>query len=219
MGAHPGGAADRARPVAQGASIRACRRSRHVGLHPETEISLADAQALRSGAAIGETAEIAFGADRAQLRGIVDAGSVTGWLGSDPLAALAAVEFTDLAVDIARHVVVDGEVTYPVAGPLPPPLRIEIAGFTLVISRFSIFALGGFRASASVILPPGVTDAASCGPAVIGGTGFTLDLSLTACHVRAVQHAADLPRVRCSQPRSPRQQRGCQGCRGVRASR
>src|SRR5437764_712419 len=60
-----------------------------------------------------------------------------------------------------------GEVTYPVAGLLPPPLRIEIAGFTLVISRFSIFALRGFRASVSVILPPGVTDAASCGPAVI----------------------------------------------------
>lgn len=183
-------------------------------VHPETEISLADAQVLRSGAAIGETVEIAFDADRAQLRGIVDSGSVTGWLDSDPLAALAAVEFTDLAVDIARHVVVDGEVTYPVAGLLPPPLRIEIAGFTLVISRFSIFALRGFRASASVILPPGVTDAASCGPAVIdlgrialsptgdcffdepdreygpwllgdtgmviGGTGFTLDLSLTA---------------------------------------
>ena len=92
---------------------------------------------------------------------------MTGWLDSDPLAALAAVEFMDLAVDIARHVIVDGEVTYPVAGLLPPPLRIEFAGFTLVISRFSIFALRGFRASASVILPPGVTDAASCGPAVI----------------------------------------------------
>jgi hypothetical protein len=184
-------------------------------VHPETEIALADAQALRPGAAIGETVAIAFDADAAQLRGIIDeAGSVTSWLESDPLAALVAVEFRDLAVDVAQHVVVDGSVTYPVAGLLPPPLRIPIAGFTLVISRFAIFARRGFQGSASVILPSGVTDASSCGPAVIdlgrialsptgdyffdepdreygpwllgdtgmllGGTGFTLDLSLTA---------------------------------------
>lgn len=183
--------------------------------HPDTEVAVADAQAVRPGAAIGETVTVAFDADAAQLRGIIaEGGSVTGWLRTDPPTSLVAVEFSDLAVDVAHHVVVDGSVTYPIAGLLPPPLQITIAGFTLVISRFAIFPVRGFRADASVILPSGVTDAASCGPAVIelgsialsptgdyffdepdrgfgpwllgdtgmviGGTGFTLDLSLTA---------------------------------------
>jgi len=137
-------------------------------LHPETQIALSDAQAIRSGVTIGETVDVAFDADSAQLRGIVEAGgSVAGWLDVDPIASLVPVEFADLAVDVAHHLVVDGSVTYPIAGLLPPPLQIPIAGFTLVFSRFAIFAVRGFRGSASVILPSGVTDAASCGPAVI----------------------------------------------------
>lgn len=137
-------------------------------LHPETEVALADGRRLRPDAEIGDTIAVGFDVDRARMRDILDQGrGVAGWLAAQPPAAQVAVEFRDVSLDVARHIVMDGEVSYPVAGLLPPPLRIEIAGFTLVISRFGVFAHGGARASASVILPPGVTDAASCGPAVI----------------------------------------------------
>ena len=67
------GCASRARPTVLDPSPKGPRFVHAVEVvtqvvHPETEISLADAQVLRSGAAIGETVEIAFDADRAQLR-------------------------------------------------------------------------------------------------------------------------------------------------------
>lgn len=141
-------------------------------LHPQTEISLAEAQRLRPNAAIGETLSLDVSVDRVGLQRIVDLGrGVSDWLDSDPRAARFAVEFSDLTVDLAEAEqgvgrVVKGLVTYPVTGLIRRPIEIVIEGFVLVLSSLE---LSPRRATtvAKVWLPGGITDAGSCQPASI----------------------------------------------------
>jgi hypothetical protein len=141
-------------------------------LHPQTQIRLADAQQLRPDAAIGETISLNLAVDRAVLQGIVERGrGVRDWFDSDPRANRFAVEFSDLTVNLEeaeRGVgrVVEGLVTYPVAGPLRRPIELVIDGFVLVLSSLGLSPRGS-TAVAQVQLPGGLTDVVSCKPALI----------------------------------------------------
>ena len=141
-------------------------------LHPQTEVSLAEAQRLRPDVALGDTIALDLAVDRAGLQGIVDLGrGVRDWLDSNPRAARFLVEFSDLTVSLeeAREGpgrVIDGSVIYPVAGPYRGPIEIDIDGFVLVISSLEL-SLHRSTATAEVRLPGGITDVESCGPATI----------------------------------------------------
>ncbi len=141
-------------------------------LHPQTQIRLAEAQQLRPDAAIGDTISLNLAVDRAVLQGIVERGrGVRDWFDSDPRANRFAVEFSDLTVNLEeaeRGVgrVVEGLVTYPVAGPLRRPIEIVIDGFVLVLSSLGLSPRGS-TAVAQVQLPGGLTDVDSCKPASI----------------------------------------------------
>jgi len=147
-------------------------------IRPQTEISLAEAQQLRPGAAVGDTISVALAVDRASLREIVALGrGVPDWLGSGPRGARFLVEFSDLTVSLAEAErdlgrVVDGAVTYPVAGPFRGPIEIVIGGFVVVISSLELSPRRS-AAVAEVRLPGGITDVGSCQPA-------TIDLGLIA---------------------------------------
>ena len=136
-------------------------------LHPQTEISLADAQRLRPGVALGDTVPLPLAVDRADLQEIVSLGrGVRDWLDSDPRAGGYAVEFSELTVSLADARVIDGSVKYTVAGPYRGPIEIVIEGFVLVISSLELTPHRS-TATATVRLPGGITDADSCGPATI----------------------------------------------------
>ena len=141
-------------------------------LHPQTEISLAEARQLRPDAAPGDTISLDLAVDRADLQEIVDLGrGVRDWLDSDPRAARFPVEFSDLTVSLAEAKqglgrVVDGSVTYPVAGPFRSPIEIVIAGFVVVISSLELSPHRS-TAVAEVRLPGEITDVDSCQPATI----------------------------------------------------
>ena len=136
-------------------------------LHPQTEISLADAQRLRPGVALGDTVPLPFAVDRADLQEIVSLGrGVRDWLDSDPRAGGYAVEFSELTISLADARVIDGSVKYTVAGPYRGPIEIVIDGFVLVISSLELTPHRS-TATATVRLPGGITDADSCGPATI----------------------------------------------------
>jgi hypothetical protein len=141
-------------------------------LHPQTEIGLADALQLRPDAAVGDTIALDLAVDRADLQGIVELGrGVRDWLDSGPRTARFLVEFSDLTVSLeeAEHGlgrVIDGSVTYPVAGGFRGPIEIVIDGFVLVISSLEL-SLHRSTAVAEVRLPGGITDVDSCRPATI----------------------------------------------------
>jgi hypothetical protein len=141
-------------------------------LHPQTEISLAEAQQLRPGAAVGDTISVDLAVDRADLQEIVALGrGVPDWLDSGPRGARFLVEFSDLTVSLAEAErglgrVVDGSVTYPVAGPFRSPIEIVIGGFVVVISSLELSPRRS-AAVAEVRLPGGITDVGSCQPATI----------------------------------------------------
>jgi hypothetical protein len=139
-------------------------------LHPQTEISLAEAQQLRPGVALGDTVSLDLIADRADLQKILERGrGVRDWLDSDPRAARFPIEFSDLTVSLEGGSgvrVVDGTVTYPVAGPFRVPIEIDIGGFTVVISSLELSPHRS-TAVAKVLLPGGITDVESCRPATI----------------------------------------------------
>ncbi len=141
-------------------------------LHPQTEISLAEAQQLRPGVALGDTISLGLAVDRADLQEIVGLGrGVRDWLDSDPRAARFPVEFSNLTVSLEEAKrglgrVIDGSVTYPVAGAFRSPIEIVIDGFVLVISSLEL-SLRRSTAVAEVRLPGGITDVDSCQPATI----------------------------------------------------
>lgn len=127
-------------------------------LHPQTQISLVDAQRLRAGVALGETIDLDLTVDRDDLQGIVEVGrGVRDWLDTNPRAARFPVEFRDLTVSLETANqglgrIVDGSVTYPVAGALRNTIEIAVDGFVLVISSLELSALRSV-ASAEVRLP------------------------------------------------------------------
>ena len=141
-------------------------------LHPQTEIGLAEAQQLQPGVALGDTISLPLSVDRADLQKIVALGrGVRDWLDSDPRAAGFPVEFSELTVSLEEANrglgrVIDGSVTYPVAGPYRGPIEIVIDGFVLVISSLEL-SLHRSTAVAEVRLPGGITDVDSCRPATI----------------------------------------------------
>ena len=141
-------------------------------LHPQTEISLAEAQQLRPGAAAGDTISVDLAVDRADLQEIVALGrGVRDWLDSGQRGARFLVEFSDLTVSLAEADrglgrVVDGSVTYPVVGPFRRPIEIVIGGFVVVISSLELSPHRS-TAVAEVRLPGGITDVVSCQPATI----------------------------------------------------
>ena len=141
-------------------------------LHPQTEIDIAEARRLRPDAAIGETISLAVAVDRVGLQRIVELGRGVGdWLDADPRADRFAVEFSDLTInleDAAQGVgrVIEGSVTYPVAGAVRRPIEIVIEGFVLVLSSLELSPRRS-TAVARVSLPGGITDAGSCQPASI----------------------------------------------------
>ena len=140
-------------------------------LHPQTEISLAEAQQLRPDVALGDTMSLDLEVDRADLQEIVDLGwGVRDWLDSDPRTARFPVEFSDLTVSLKEAKqgfgrVVDGSVTYP-AGPFRGPIEMVIDGFVVLISSLDLSPHRS-TAVAEVRLPGGITDVDSCRPATI----------------------------------------------------
>jgi hypothetical protein len=141
-------------------------------LNPQTEISLAEAQQLRPEVALGDTISLELAVDRADLQAIVELRrGVRDWLDSDPRTARFLVEFSDLTVSLEEAKrglgrVIDGSVTYPVAGPFRSPIEIVIDGFVLVISSLELSPRRS-TAVAEVQLPGGITDVDSCRPATI----------------------------------------------------
>ncbi len=140
-------------------------------IHPETQMSIADARTVRPDVQVTENVAIEFAVDRVQLRDIVELGrGVQGWLDTDPPAASFLVEFDDLTVDVSagkgRGTVVDGKAAYPIVGPVPRPIEFEIAGFTIVVTAFNLDPRRS-TADAEVRLPGSVRDAVTCGPATI----------------------------------------------------
>jgi hypothetical protein len=141
-------------------------------LHPQTEISLADAQQHRPGAALGDTVSLNLVIDRTDLQTIVNLGrGVRDWLDTDPPAARFPVEFSDLTVSFEAATpsigrVVQGSVIYPAAGTYRGRIEIDIAGFEVFISALELSPVRS-TAVAEVRLPGGLTDVDSCQPATI----------------------------------------------------
>jgi hypothetical protein len=141
-------------------------------LHPQTEISLAEALDLRPDVSIGDTVSLDLTVDRSELQDIVQLGrGVRDWLDFDPRAARFQVEFSELTVSLAEAKlglarVVDGTVTYPIAGSFRGPIEIIIEGFVLVLSSLGLSPKRS-TAVAEVRVPGGMTDVDSCGPATI----------------------------------------------------
>jgi hypothetical protein len=140
-------------------------------LHPQTEVSIADAQRFRPDAKVGDTVSLAIDVDRVDLSAIVGLGrGVPDWLGGVPRSTGFPVEFSDVTITVDELLVpvsriVDGGVTYRVAGPLRP-IEITKDGFTVIISSLHISPAGA-TAVASVLLPGGLTDVDSCRQASI----------------------------------------------------
>jgi hypothetical protein len=142
-------------------------------LHPGTQLSLADARTIRTDVQIGENVAIDFAVDRSQLREIVELGrGVHGWLDTDPAAARFLVEFDDLTVNVAvghgQGTVLEGTASYPIVGRVPRSIELDIAGFTIVITAFTLDPRRS-TADAEVRLPASAhaRDAATSGPATI----------------------------------------------------
>jgi hypothetical protein len=141
-------------------------------LHPQTEISITEAQQLRPDVEVGDTISLDLAVDRADLQDIVSVGrGVRDWLDTEPRAARFPVEFSDLTVSLeeARRGlgrVIEGPVTYPIAGAFRSPIEIDIDGFVLVISSLELSPRRS-TAVAEVRLPGGITDVDSCQPATI----------------------------------------------------
>lgn len=140
-------------------------------IHPQTQLGLAEARAVRPDVQLGENVAIDFGVDRSQLREIVGLHrGVQGWLETNPPAARFLVELKDLTVNLAAGhgvgSVLEGTAEYPIAGRVPRPIELDIAGFTIVISAFTLDPRRS-TAEAEVRLPTTLRDAATCGPATI----------------------------------------------------
>src|SRR5262245_18018186 len=132
-------------------------------LHPQTQISLHDAQRIKPGAVLGDTVAVDLAASPAELQQIVQHGRGVGdWLDTDPEIARFAVEFSDVTVsledaELAVGRVIDGSVTYPIADRFRGPIEIVIEGFVLVISALELTPKRS-TAVAEVRLPGGLVD-------------------------------------------------------------
>ena len=142
-------------------------------LHPQTEISLASAQQLRPGGTLGESVSLQLALERSDLQEILQLGrGVSDWLDSDPIAGRFQVEFRDLTVSLESSAkglarVVDGAVKYPAANArFRGPIEIAIDAFVLTLSSLTLSTKGS-TAHAKVRLPASITDADTCGPALI----------------------------------------------------
>jgi hypothetical protein len=141
-------------------------------LHAQTEVSIADAQRFQPDAKVGDTVLLGIDVDRPDLSAIVAHGrGVPDWLGAVPRSAGFLVEFSDVTIGVQTggpglSRILEGDMTYPVAGPFRRPIEITIAGFTLVISSMELSPKRS-TAVASVRLPGGLTDVDSCRPASI----------------------------------------------------
>src|SRR5262249_2883324 len=99
-------------------------------LHPQTEISVADATRLGCQALGGATVAVPLGLARRDLQSVIELERGIGdWLGTKPPAADFAVEFHDVTVSLAeatagRARIIDGSVTYPIAGVARRPIEI-----------------------------------------------------------------------------------------------
>ncbi|MGB9376481.1 MAG: hypothetical protein WCB04_03105 [Mycobacteriales bacterium] len=141
-------------------------------LHPQTQISIAEAQQVRPDVRLGDTISLDLAVEHADLQEIVGLRrGVLDWLDSDPRTARFPVDLNDVTISVAEAKrglarVVDGSVTYPVAGPLRGPIEIVIDGFTVVISSLELTPRRS-TGVAEVRLPGGLTDVDSCQPATI----------------------------------------------------
>lgn len=147
-------------------------------IHPQTEISVANAKRLGYQAIVGETIVIPLGKERRDLQSVIELErGIDDWLAAKLHAGGFAVEFHDVTVSLAeaasgRARIVNGSVTYPIAGTASPrPIKIVVAGFTLELSSLELSAseIRAVRstATAKVLVPGDLSDAESCGPATI----------------------------------------------------
>ena len=138
-------------------------------LYPQTEITLADAQRLRPGVALGDTVSLGFEVDRADLQAIARSPRRADWLTRThaPLVSpsSSAISRSALRSDGLDRVI-EGRSSIPIAGPFRGPIEIVIDGFMLVISSLE---LSPHRSTAAptVRLPGGSRDVDSCRPATI----------------------------------------------------
>jgi hypothetical protein len=145
-------------------------------LHPQTQISVADAQRFRPDVKVGETVSLGIEVDRAGLGAIVGhARGVPDWLSAVPRETGFAVDLRDVTIEVEKGLglsrIIEGDVAFPAAGAaFRRPIEITIAGFTLTLSSVELSPKRA-TATASVQLPGGLTAADSCLPA-------TLDLGI-----------------------------------------
>ena len=140
-------------------------------LHPQTEITVADASRFRPDAKVGDTVSLSLDVDRAGLGDIVGhARGVPDWLSAVPRDTGFPVDLRDVTISVEKAVelsrIVEGDVTYPASGSFRRPIEITIAGFTLTLTSVEL-APKRSTAVASVRLPGGLTAADSCRPATI----------------------------------------------------
>ena len=140
-------------------------------IHPQTEVSLAEALLHDPSAAVGDTLQLDLALNRSELQDLVRFGGVVrDWLDGNPKAARFPVDLVDVTVslDEAHGVgrIVEGSVRYPVKLPFPRPIEIVIDGFTLVLSSVELTPHASTTV-AEVRLPDGIADINSCQPATL----------------------------------------------------
>lgn len=151
-------------------------------LHPQTQVSLADARRFRPDVSIGDTVHLGLDVDRPDLSAIVGLGrGVPDWVGRLPQRNGFPVELRDVTIAVevgfvTRSRIIEGSVAYRVPGRFHRPIQVTRNGFTVTISSLDLSPKGG-RAVATVQLPGGLTEVDSCRPASIDLGAVTMSPS------------------------------------------
>jgi hypothetical protein len=141
-------------------------------VHPQSQISLVEAQRVRPDVCVGESLTLDVAVTRPELQEIVQHGTgVPGWLEVTPRKGDVLVEFGEATVQLqegnaAIGRIVKGGAAYPAKRVIPSVIEREIAGFTLLIASLRLSA-GGARGLVTVRLPSSIASPDSCHPATL----------------------------------------------------
>ncbi len=134
-------------------------------LHPQTQISYAEAQRLRPGVRIGESIEVAMTVHPAEVQGILQTSGVFSWLETNRLKGGVLVRFQELTVRLVGREPVRAEVVAGSAfGVTPPVVSFTAAGFRIELENL-VLRPQGASASVTLELPGGLVSPETCQPA------------------------------------------------------
>jgi len=144
----------------------------HVVADPETQISFLDAYALNPDIQIGQTLELNLGVTSSRFHDL--ARSLIGILGAlkrtdhrgDFLVSFNKVTIESVPGKKGVGRITRGEVLFPTDPPFPKEIRLDVDGFTVVISALRLRPTGA-TAHASLILPATIAAEDTCLPAIL----------------------------------------------------